>query len=91
MAPPHLAYFVDIVKRLLVMRPEDLTSRSMIFGEPAYCIDHLRQLAAGGIREVILYFNFGLQEHQAVMDNMKFFAREVLPYVTETPPVSAAR
>jgi alkanesulfonate monooxygenase SsuD/methylene tetrahydromethanopterin reductase-like flavin-dependent oxidoreductase (luciferase family) len=89
--PRHIAYFVDIVKRLQAMRPEDLTSKSMIFGEPDYCIDHLRQLAGAGIREVILYFNFGCQEHQAVMDNMKFFAREVLPYIAERPPVSASR
>jgi alkanesulfonate monooxygenase SsuD/methylene tetrahydromethanopterin reductase-like flavin-dependent oxidoreductase (luciferase family) len=73
------------------MRPEDLTSKSMIFGEPDDCIDHLRQLAAAGIREVILYFNFGCQEHRAVTDNMKFFAREVLPYIAERPPVSASR
>ncbi len=88
--PPHIAYFVDIVKRLQAMRPGDLTSRSMIFGEPDYCIEQLRQLAAAGIREVILYFNFGLQEHTAVMDNMRFFAREVLPHVTERSTVSAA-
>jgi hypothetical protein len=81
--PPHIAYFLDIVKRLQDMRPQDLTSKSMIFGEPNYCIEQLRQLAAGGIREVILYFNFGCQDHRAVMENMKLFAREVLANLAE--------
>ncbi|MGH8069408.1 MAG: LLM class flavin-dependent oxidoreductase, partial [Candidatus Entotheonellia bacterium] len=87
--PPHIVYFLDIVKRLQAMRPEDLTSKSMIFGEPDYCIEHLRQLAAAGIREVILYFNFGCQDHRAVMENMNMFAREVLPSITEVSPVGA--
>jgi hypothetical protein len=73
------------------MRLEDLTSKSMIFGEPDYCIEHLRQLATAGIREVILYFNFGCRHHQAVMQNMRVFAREVLPHISVSPccqPVS---
>jgi hypothetical protein len=36
-----------------------------------------------------LYFNFGCQEHRAIMDNMKFFAREVLPYIAEGSTVSS--
>lgn len=27
--PPHIAYFLGLVKRLQAMRPEDLTSKSM--------------------------------------------------------------
>jgi alkanesulfonate monooxygenase SsuD/methylene tetrahydromethanopterin reductase-like flavin-dependent oxidoreductase (luciferase family) len=86
--PSHLAYFLDIVKRLQAMRPEDLTSKSMIFGEPDYCVEHRRQLAAAGIREVILYFNFGCRGHQAVRQNMRFFAREVLPHISVSPAAS---
>jgi hypothetical protein len=34
---------------------------------------------------------FSCEEHRAVMDNMKFLAREVLPYMAEGSTVGATR
>jgi len=59
-APPHIAYFVDIVERLRAMQPQDLGERSIVTGDLAQCLATLQKAEAAGIAEVILYFNFGL-------------------------------
>ncbi|MPZ14620.1 MAG: LLM class flavin-dependent oxidoreductase [Chloroflexi bacterium] len=78
-APPHIAYFVDIVRRILAMRPEDLGERSIVTGDAARCVAQLKQVEAAGISEVILYFNVGLYPHAATMKMMERFAREIMP------------
>ena len=40
--PPSLAYFIDIVKILDNMRPEDLTAKSVLIGSPEKIIADLR-------------------------------------------------
>lgn len=79
-APPHIAYFVDIVERLLAMRPEQLGERSIITGTPEQCVESLKKVEAAGIEEVILYFNFGAYPHQDTMQMMDRFVRDVAPH-----------
>src|SRR5207237_7593440 len=62
-APPHIAYFVDIVQKLLSMSASDLGERSLVTGNADRCIEQLKQVEAAGISEVILYFNVGLYPH----------------------------
>lgn len=79
-APPHIAYFVDIVERLLSMKPEQLGDRSIITGSPEECIASLQKVEAAGIEEVIVYFNFGAYPHLETMKMMDRFVRDVAPH-----------
>ena len=79
-APPHIAYFADIVERLQSMKAEDFGERSVVTGDPAACIATLKKCEAAGIEEVILYFNFGHFSHQETLKSMERFARDVMPH-----------
>lgn len=79
-APPHYAYFEDIVKRLLSMKPEDLGEKSIVTGSLEECVATLKKAEEAGIEEVILYFNFGGYPHRETMRMMERFAKEVMPY-----------
>jgi alkanesulfonate monooxygenase SsuD/methylene tetrahydromethanopterin reductase-like flavin-dependent oxidoreductase (luciferase family) len=78
-APPHIAYFVDIVNKLLTMKPEDLGERSIVTGNAERVTEHLKTVEAAGISEVILYFNMGAYPHVDTMRMMERFAKEVTP------------
>src|SRR5262249_230716 len=77
--PPTYAYFVKIVEILRDMRPENLTSKSVLVASPHNIIDALKTVAAAGISEVILYFNYGLKPHAMVKDQMARFMRDIAP------------
>ena len=79
-APPHIAYFADIVARLQNMKAEDFGERSVVTGDPETCIATLKKCEAAGIEEVILYFNFGHFSHTDTLKSMERFAREVMPH-----------
>jgi alkanesulfonate monooxygenase SsuD/methylene tetrahydromethanopterin reductase-like flavin-dependent oxidoreductase (luciferase family) len=75
--PPTYRYFLEIVDILKNMKPESLTSKSVLVGSPQKIIDDLKQVEAAGISEVILYFNYGLKPHQMVKDQMQRFMEEI--------------
>ncbi|MDH3598719.1 MAG: LLM class flavin-dependent oxidoreductase [Candidatus Tectomicrobia bacterium] len=84
-APPHIAYFVDIVERLRAMTPEGLGERSIVTGNLDQCLKTLKSVEAAGIEEVILYFNFGGYSHSDTIRMMERFAKEVMPHFNNTP------
>ena len=89
-APPHIAYFVDIVERLRAMKPDQVSDRSIVTGDVEHCVKVLKRCEEGGISEVILYFNFGELGHRDTLRAMERFAREVMPHFAErTEPVAA--
>jgi len=53
--PPTYKYFIEIVDILRNMKPESLTSKSVLIGSPQKIIDDLKTIEAAGIAEVILY------------------------------------
>jgi len=77
--PPTLKYFLEIVDILSNMKPEDLTSKSILVGSPQKIIEDLKQVEAAGISEVILYFNYGQKPHSMVKEQMDRFMREIAP------------
>jgi alkanesulfonate monooxygenase SsuD/methylene tetrahydromethanopterin reductase-like flavin-dependent oxidoreductase (luciferase family) len=77
--PPTYKYFIEIVNILKDMRPENLTSKSVLVGSPQKIIDDLKQVEKSGISEVILYFNYGLKPHAMVKEQMQRFMQEVAP------------
>jgi alkanesulfonate monooxygenase SsuD/methylene tetrahydromethanopterin reductase-like flavin-dependent oxidoreductase (luciferase family) len=79
-APPHIAYFVDIVERLKAMQPQDLGERSIVTGDLEQCVATLKKVEEAGIEEVILYFNFGGYSHADTLRMMERFARHVMPH-----------
>jgi len=79
-APPHIAYFADIVERLKNMKAENLGERSVVTGDPDACISTLKKCEEAGIEEVILYFNFGNFDHRDTLQSMERFARDVMPH-----------
>jgi alkanesulfonate monooxygenase SsuD/methylene tetrahydromethanopterin reductase-like flavin-dependent oxidoreductase (luciferase family) len=78
-APPHIAYFVDIVDKLLSMEPKDLGDRSVVTGNAERVVEHLKTVEKAGIEEVILYFNMGAYPHADTMRMMERFAAEAMP------------
>ena len=89
-APPHIAYFVDIVETLQAMTPPDLGERSIVTGDVDQCVATLKQVEAAGIEEVILYFNFGGYGHQDTKRMMERFANEVMPHFADSAAPSLA-
>ncbi|MBM3569980.1 MAG: LLM class flavin-dependent oxidoreductase [Alphaproteobacteria bacterium] len=77
--PPTLKYFLDIVETLKNMKPEALTSKSILVGPPTKIVEDLKRVEAAGIAEVILYFNYGAKPHAMVKDQMSRFAAEIMP------------
>ena len=82
-APPHIAYFVDVVERLRSMQPSQLGDRSIVTGDAEHCIELLKKCEAGGVSEVILYFNFGHLNHRDTLRAMERFAKDVMPHFAE--------
>ena len=62
-APTSYGYFVDMVERLVKLRPEDLTESLVFLGSPARIVDPLNKVEAAGFDGVILCFNVGLKLH----------------------------
>jgi alkanesulfonate monooxygenase SsuD/methylene tetrahydromethanopterin reductase-like flavin-dependent oxidoreductase (luciferase family) len=89
-APPHIAYFVDIVERLKAMKPDQVSDRSIVTGDVEHCIEVLKRCEEGGISEVILYFNFGELGHRDTLAAMERFAREVMPHFADRSQSVAA-
>ena len=77
--PPTYKYFIEIVDILRHMKPESLTSKSVLIGSPQKIIDDLKTIEAAGIAEVILYFNYGLKPHAMVKDQMQRFMEQIAP------------
>jgi alkanesulfonate monooxygenase SsuD/methylene tetrahydromethanopterin reductase-like flavin-dependent oxidoreductase (luciferase family) len=78
-APPSYHYFIDMVKRLHQVKPEDLTENSVLLGSGARITEILKKVEAAGYDEVILYFNVGMKPHEQVKDEMSRFMAEVAP------------
>ena len=79
-APPHIAYFVEVVERLKSMTAAELGERSIITGSPEECIASLKKVEAAGIEEVICYFLFGGYPHAETKKMMERFMRDVAPH-----------
>jgi alkanesulfonate monooxygenase SsuD/methylene tetrahydromethanopterin reductase-like flavin-dependent oxidoreductase (luciferase family) len=77
--PPTYKYFLEIVDILKNMKPESLTSKSVLVGSPQKIIDDLKTVERAGIGEVILYFNYGLKPHAMVKEQMQRFMEQVAP------------
>ena len=78
--PPTMMYFLEIIKKLEAMTSkEQLTDKSILLGSPQKIIDTLKRVEAGGIEEVILYFNVGAKPHEMVKDQMERFMRDIAP------------
>lgn len=77
--PPTYRYFLEIVDILDNMKPENLTSKSILVGSPQKIVDDLAAVEASGISEVILYFNYGLKPHAMVKEQMQRFMEEIAP------------
>ena len=78
--PPSYRYFLDMVQRIKNVKPQDLTSNSVLIGSPASMVETLKRVEAAGYDEVILYFNVGLKDHQQTKDEMARFMAEVAPH-----------
>jgi alkanesulfonate monooxygenase SsuD/methylene tetrahydromethanopterin reductase-like flavin-dependent oxidoreductase (luciferase family) len=78
--PPTYKYFVQIVDILKNMKPESLTSKSVLVGSSQKIIDDLKQVEASGIAEVILYFNYGQKPHAMVKEQMARFMSDIAPH-----------
>lgn len=74
--------FQQVLARIDRISFDDMDRDMGVFGEPAYCIDRVRQLNEEyGIDEFICYFNQGgLMEHEMVRQSMSRFAKEVMPH-----------
>ena len=77
--PPTYKYFLEIVDILKNMKPESLTSKSVLVGSPQKIIDDLKSVEAAGIGEVILYFNYGRKPHALVKEQMQRFMQQIAP------------
>ena len=78
-APPSYTYFIDMVKRLHQVQPQQLTDNSVLLGNSQAITDSLKKVEAAGFSEVILYFNVGMKPHNQVKEEMDRFMREVAP------------
>jgi alkanesulfonate monooxygenase SsuD/methylene tetrahydromethanopterin reductase-like flavin-dependent oxidoreductase (luciferase family) len=77
--PPTYRYFIEIVDILKNMKPESLTSKSVLVGSTQKIVDDLKMVEASGISEVILYFNYGLKPNAMVKEQMARFMTDIAP------------
>ena len=81
--PPSYRYFIDMVARLNVVQPEQLSDNSVLIGNSEQITQSLKKVEAAGFDEVILYFNVGLKDHAMVKHEMARFMAEVAPHFAE--------
>lgn len=75
--PPTMHYFMKINEVLRNMKKEDLSDKSILIGPADRIVEKLKEVEAGGIAEVILYFNVGCKPHALVKEQMHRFAEQV--------------
>jgi natural product biosynthesis luciferase-like monooxygenase protein len=56
-----------------------LYPQRLIFGDPAQCVERIKQIQATGATHIGLLANFGGLEHGKIMASLERFAREVMP------------
>ncbi len=88
--PPSYRYFLEIVERVRNVKPEQLSSNSVLIGNSAQIIEALKRVEEAGVEEVILYFNVGLKDHLQVKDEMARFMDEVAPHFNGAHKAAAA-
>ncbi len=88
-APPGQA-MISLLPRLqeMQLRLQNMTYSQVldsvaIFGDPAYCIDRIQWLKETlKMNQCICWFNIGGKlPHHLVMESMRLFAEEVMPYI----------
>ena len=69
--------------RLQKMTYDQVLDTIAIFGDPAYCIERLQWFKETfGMHQFICWFNTGGKiPHMQVMESMRLFAEQVMPYV----------
>lgn len=80
-APEHVEQLEKIKNRMRSVTYESTAANTALFGEPAACVDRIRELQERfGITRIICWFEFGgLQGHREVIDSMRLWAEEVMP------------
>jgi alkanesulfonate monooxygenase SsuD/methylene tetrahydromethanopterin reductase-like flavin-dependent oxidoreductase (luciferase family) len=79
----HLPRMQELQERLRQMTYDQVLDAIAIFGEPAYCIERLQWFKETfGMNQFICWFNTGGKiPHKQVMESMRLFAEQVMPYV----------
>jgi alkanesulfonate monooxygenase SsuD/methylene tetrahydromethanopterin reductase-like flavin-dependent oxidoreductase (luciferase family) len=79
----HLPRMQELQERLRKMTYDQVLDTIAIFGDPAYCIERLQQFKETfGMHQCICWFNPGGKiPHKQVMESMRLFAEQVMPYV----------
>jgi alkanesulfonate monooxygenase SsuD/methylene tetrahydromethanopterin reductase-like flavin-dependent oxidoreductase (luciferase family) len=79
---PGFEAFQQVRARMAQVTYADMDREIGVFGDPAYCLDRIRQLEAEyGFDEFICYFNQGgLMPPELVQRSMIRFAEEVMPH-----------
>jgi alkanesulfonate monooxygenase SsuD/methylene tetrahydromethanopterin reductase-like flavin-dependent oxidoreductase (luciferase family) len=88
-APPNLAYFVDIAKKIGAMKADDLGDGSIATGDAEKVTEILKRAEAAGIDETILNVYFGGISHRGAMEQLELLAKHVLPHF-ESASISAS-
>jgi natural product biosynthesis luciferase-like monooxygenase protein len=60
---------------------EVLYPHRLIFGDPAQCIERIKQIQAAGATHIGLLANFGGLEHGQILTSLERFARQIMPHV----------
>jgi hypothetical protein len=79
-APPSLAYFVDISRKIGTMKADELGDSSIATGDAEKVTEILKRAEAAGIDEAILNVYFGGISHREAMEQLERLAAGVLPH-----------
>lgn len=79
-APPNLAYFVDIARKIETMKADELGDGSIATGDAEQVTEILKRAEAAGIDEVILNIYFGGITQRDAMEQLERLAAKVLPH-----------
>ena len=79
----HLPRMQELQERLQKMTYDQVLDNIAIFGDPAYCIERLHWFKETfGMNQFICWFNTGGKlPHKQVMESMRLFAEQVMPYI----------
>lgn len=78
-APPNLAYFADIARKIEAMDADQLGDGSIATGDAEKVTEILKRAEAAGIDEAILNVYFGGISHRDAMEQLELLAKHVLP------------
>ena len=72
----------DTLQQTMNLRGSDQALGLPVYGDPIHCRETVARYAAAGVDELILIMQLGTVPHELIMESIRTFGEQVMPFVT---------